>query len=317
MSHKLDEERIKSIQFKFIIVIAVVLIFIVLLFSLALLNLLPTKAQIKEFFSPRVTLDQNKDFIKFLNSDDGDAILLCSNGVTTLIDTGPVKKDDYVVGKIWDLGIKRLDAIYITNTLDCHIGSLPKLVSNFDVANIIIPDGIKDKDLSYNFLSAKNDILRNGGNLYIAKQGLVGTCGDFEITVLGQYTDLKEQGDRSVILMVSYNDTKLLLMSDGGFKTEDKLISDGINLDADILKISKHGSNNATSIKLLQSVTPNDAVISCAAESKHFFTDSDVFKNIKKLVPNVYRTNLCGEITLHFYENNRYEVSLERFNVDK
>ena len=250
MSHKLDEERIKSIQFKFIIVIAVVLIFIVLLFSLALLNLLPTKAQIKEFFSPRVTLDQNKDFIKFLNSDDGDAILLCSNGVTTLIDTGPVKKDDYVVGKIWDLGIKRLDAIYITNTLDCHIGSLPKLVSNFDVANIIIPDGIKDKDLSYNFLSAKNDILRNGGNLYIAKQGLVGTCGDFEITVLGQYTDLKEQGDRSVILMVSYNDTKLLLMSDGGFKTEDKLISDGINLDADILKISKHGSNNATSIKL-------------------------------------------------------------------
>lgn len=66
-----------------------------------------------------------------------DCILIVDHGVVTMIDTGTEHKSstDKVVKYVKELGIDKIDHLFLTHPHDDHVGGVPVVCANFDVVN--------------------------------------------------------------------------------------------------------------------------------------------------------------------------------------
>src|SRR5690606_24873682 len=84
---------------------------------------------------------------------------------------------------------------------------------------------------------------------------------DATANVLFVDSNAADLNDGSIVIMLSYRLTDFLLTGDAGIEVEEYLM-EGYDLDAEILKVSHHGSNTGTSGDFIEAVSPNDAILS-------------------------------------------------------
>lgn len=260
---------------------------------------------------PLPSLDNDKDFITVLDVGEADSILIYSNGQKVLIDTGHTKSDNELCAKIRNIGIKDLEAVYLTHLHDDHVGGLTKVAEEFEISNLIVPDLNSEEESAFSVRAVKNDVLNSGGNVYTAVEGMVTNCGDFEITVLGYYGEQKEENNRSLFIMARYNDFKFLFTGDAESPAEKQLIQNGINFDCDILKVGHHGGSTSTTEEFLKIATPQYAVISCGKDNQYKHPNGKVLDRLNSIGADIIRTDIQGDVTFHF-NPNEINVSVER-----
>lgn len=301
-------------EVKIINIIISVLIIIATVASVLAIFIIPNSTEIAKLFKPVTDIDKNKDFITVFSVGEADAALICSDGQAVLIDTGTRDYQNELCSQIYDLGIKRLDAVFISHLHDDHTGGITKITEQFDVDNLIVPSLDSDEESAFFVRSAKNEILNNDGRVYTAVEGMVVYCGRFEITVLGYYSDLSDENNRSIFLMAKYeNNTKFLFTGDAETGAEKRLIENNINFDCDILKVGHHGSKTSTSEDFLKIATPEYAVISCGADNQYSHPNESLLNRLQNTKAEIKRTDLHGNVTFHFYENsNEINVSTDR-----
>ncbi len=81
--------------------------------------------------------------VNSIHGDDGrdigsaDCTIIVDHGVVTVVDTGTKNKTstDYISEYLENLGITRIDHLFITHPHDDHIGGVPAIVKKFDVTN--------------------------------------------------------------------------------------------------------------------------------------------------------------------------------------
>ena len=73
--------------------------------------------------------------VKMLDVGHGDAILLKTQAVAILVDTGDYKNSDILVHRLKALGVRKLDALIVTHHHLDHLGGVIKILNNFDVKN--------------------------------------------------------------------------------------------------------------------------------------------------------------------------------------
>lgn len=66
-----------------------------------------------------------------------DCILITDNGTVTMVDTGTANKTstDYIASYLNELGITKIDHLFITHPHDDHLGGVPAIVEQFDIVN--------------------------------------------------------------------------------------------------------------------------------------------------------------------------------------
>ena len=239
----------------------------------------------------------NSDSVIFFDVGQGDSALIKSGDYAALIDTGTATNGLNIAKKLRREGVDKLDALILSHPHDDHIGSAEFLLDELPVENIILSDVLVRDDENarcYNDIKAyaqSNDI-----NCYFAQEGMVINIGNFELTVLMCDNTAKDENDTSIIIMAENSDNKFLFMGDAEISAENKLISNKVNFDCDVLKVGHHGSNSSTSLSFLDVATPKYAVISCGENNPYSHPHNDILTRLRNEKINIYRTDYLGDI---------------------
>lgn len=247
------------------------------------------------------------DYIKIMDVGQADSILICSNGYSALIDAGDSSSFNDIRSDIKAAGIKNVDVAVITHYHDDHQGSFAKLCENFQIDNVIIPAKASGNEEDF----AKIMSVARESKIYIADRGMNFKIGDFELTVLAQYSESEEENNRSIIIMAEKEGKRFLFTGDAEKSTEKMLIADKLDIDCDVLKVGHHGSTSSSSEEFLNTVTPEYAAISVGKNNRYSHPDKSTLDSLKNCNSEVYRTDINGDIVFYI-EDGKIKVKTEK-----
>jgi competence protein ComEC len=193
-------------------------------------------------------------------------------------------------------GATRLAAVVATHAHVDHFGGLIAVLDTFDPAYVLEP-GEPVPDAGYlGFLSA---VEGDGAEWRPARRGDRLELDGVIIEVLSpdsawavHQIDINEQ---SVVLLVTYGTTRILLAGDAGMPTEMHLA--GRVGRVTLLKVGHHGSRWATSDRWLDELQPEDAVISVGAKNRYGHPAPEALARLRAHGVAVFRTDELGTIT--------------------
>jgi competence protein ComEC len=190
----------------------------------------------------------------------------------------------------------QLAAIVATHAHLDHFGGLPAVLDAFDPAFVLEP-GQPVPDAGYlGFLGA---VESDGAQWRPARRGDRMELDGVTIDVLSpdsawavSQTDINEE---SVVLLVTYGSTRLLLAGDAGIPTEAHLAGQVGRVT--LLKVGHHGSRGATSDRWLDELQPVDAVISVGTKNRYGHPAPETLARLRGHGVTVLRTDQRGTIT--------------------
>ncbi|MBD3250032.1 MAG: MBL fold metallo-hydrolase [Candidatus Pacebacteria bacterium] len=259
----------------------------------------------------------------------GDAILITQGFWQVLIDGGP---DDSVQKCLnqhlpfWD---RTIELVVVTHFDKDHIGGLPGVIDRFQTKEVLISQWGRSqttqklkKSLQKQSLSKikiKEPVLGttvgfpSGGKLkvlspaepYFAAKIATAVSPKVDLTELilsdkvDQFFDEAIEGnDRSIVLLLEFNQFKGLLMGDASQKVELALLKQGLIQDIDWLKVGHHGAKTSTSLQFLHATRPEICTISCGNSNAFGHPAGDIVAKLMHEDCIVWRTDQKGTIEL-------------------
>jgi len=207
--------------------------------------------------------------INFIDVGMGDAILIeAPKGKRILVDGGQRFKGDFDTGKniitpiLLSKKILTLDYIINTHPHSDHLGGLQYILEYFKVKKFVTGGFFIKEPLFLETIKRCKDKMINieiwnaGSMIFLEK--------DFHITVLNPDRNYHSVNlnNASLVLKITYGKKSILLTGDIERDIEERLIMNNMPLEAHVLKIPHHGSNNASSIAFLMAVRPDIAILS-------------------------------------------------------
>ena len=207
--------------------------------------------------------------VYFVNVGQGDSIIIKNRTHTVMIDTGGYKSFDMATETLIPFmnkkKINHIDALILTHDDFDHSGAKDSLIENFKVDNLLT----KKEQFPYQ-------------------------VGDLNIENLNTF-NFDDENDGSLVLKLDFMGKKFLFTGDASVKSEEKIL-EKYDVDCDILKVGHHGSNTSTSEKFLKAASPNEAIISCAANNRYGHPHKEIIDRLNKYNVKIRRTDEEGTI---------------------
>lgn len=216
-------------------------------------------------------IGENTLRVHFIDVGQGDCALLQTANEAILIDAGGDTMYS-VADHIKSLGIDTLDYVIATHPHSDHINHLDEVINAFSVSNVIIPKlSQKNTPTTAAYESFLHAVKSSGAKTIPAKPGAVYFVGDIEMTVLAPLKQTDDLNNMSVVLNITYGETSFLFTGDAENFSENLIMESEYAhyLDADVLKVGHHGSRTSTGKEFLSAVSPEIAVIPCAASNDY------------------------------------------------
>ncbi len=197
--------------------------------------------------------------VHFINVGQGDATLVTCDGHAMLIDAGDNSKGTLIQSYLQHNNIDTLDYVIGTHPDADHIGGLDVVIYKFNCSSIIMPDVAKDTRTYEDVI----DTINNKG--YKITSPVVGSSysiREAEFTIISPNRNYANANDCSVGIRLTYGNNSFLLIGDAEKEAEEDMLRSSLDISADVLKVSHHGSKTGTSTAFLDRVNPRVAVIS-------------------------------------------------------
>ena len=240
--------------------------------------------------------DDSSFSIQFIDVGQGDSALVCCDGYYMLVDGGDRNYGDRVYNTLQDGSVHKLDLLVMSHMHEDHIGGLPKALTwAMTVKKTIAPVEYYDSD---DFIEIQHEV----GTIDVPRKGEKYKLGSAEVEILENGTEQRSDND-SIVLLITYKKTKFLFTGDMEDRVETKLC-DAFNdeLPVDLLKVSHHGSQYATSIRFLRMLTDRSkkqyAVISVGSNNVYGHPSEQTLSRLDQAEWKYFRTDRDGDITV-------------------
>ena len=260
--------------------------------------------------------------IDFLDVGQGDAALLTlPSGVTVMIDGGgqptfdnrsgtfedeePFERDTRSIGErvvseyLWSRGLDRVDYLIATHADADHIDGLSDLARNFSVRSAIVARTPSDDP---EFLLFSENLAQAGIPLVTAGAGDLFEIGNVSFDVLWpppkSNVNAPSHNDDSVMLRVRMGAKSFLFTGDIEKEGESLVLSEGVDLHSDVVKVAHHGSRTSSTAAFVAAVKPSWAVISVGRSSMFGHPHKEVVERWRASGAEVMTTGEKGTISV-------------------
>ena len=260
--------------------------------------------------------------IHFIDIGEGDSTLVvCPNKKTILVDSGslpPVRIDtvrDYILRKL-DRYERNIDTLVITHPDHHHYNLLPEVLHQIPITRLLMVGERLDYSSGFQkWLRVNSDpknsqaLIKNitvlDSNAFTPSQSsskLI-DCGEAKVYILaaGIQAKASRRNAMSIVLMIRHGNIEVILTGDATPDTEKRIMERYSPdwLDADILKISPHGSvRTSLNSKWSEVVKPEFAVVSASPFNSYSHPRKEV---IERLEP--FTKEWDGHVIKYFTKN--------------
>lgn len=238
--------------------------------------------------------------VDVLDVGQGDAILLRTEGHAVLIDAGDTDKGTQVVQQLVALGVKELDCIINSHPHADHCGGIETVLRVFPVQALYFPT-IPEQLLPTTpmYLSMLQAAEERHVPVYLPQCHDVLQLGDASLEFLSvDNSAFQDLNNCSLCCLVTCGSHRFFFGGDLETEGEAVFLSEGLIPRISFLKVSHHGSANATSDAFLAAAMPQAAAISCGAMNDYGHPSAQTLKRLSDLGCKVSRTDLDG--ALHY-----------------
>ncbi len=237
--------------------------------------------------------------VAFLDVGQGDAILIESpNGNQVLIDGGPDGKVIKSLAAVLPFYDRSLDLVITSHPDADHITGLVDIFDRFEVSGYLHTDVRSE---SKTLAALQSRVKREAARDLLARQGMrIILEPDVYLDILFPIGSVEnwKTNDSSIVSKLTYGDTSFIFPGDSPDKIENYLANrEGNKLQADVLKVSHHGSKNSSSPGWLSLIAPKIAVISVGKNS-YGHPHQEVLSALSSSKVEVFRTDQDGTVIL-------------------
>jgi competence protein ComEC len=272
------------------------------------------------FSSPKI---DGKLRVDFLDVGQGDSALITfPNGETLLIDGGgkinfadtytqrdgeepeSFSPDIRTIGEsvvsefLWEKGYDQVDYVLATHADADHIQGLSDIAKNFRVKTAFV---VRTPDNNSEFNHFRQNFSQRLVPIRTLSQGDNLRFGGVIIDVLSpENTDMQNaasDNNNSAVLRISFGDHKFLFTADIEKKVETILLNQPQFLEANVVKVSHHGSRTSSNAEFVNATKAEFAIISVGRESQFGHPHEEVVERWKAANAKVLTTGERGTIS--------------------
>lgn len=258
--------------------------------------------------------------ITFLDVGQGDSTYIrTAHGKKILIDGGGREansKSKFDIGEsvmvpyILDRGTKRVDILIASHGHSDHTEGLEAVLRELSVGTVIVPetDGRGFEKIKKICKEKNIPVLKckQGDIINLDKETVFEVLNPlpYKLDTLAQ-EDLNES---SLVLKLVYKNVKVLLTGDSGIPSEERMLKQGLDLKADIIKVGHHGSPGSSSNDYIMAVKPKYGVVSLG-RNNFGHPSQFVIDILEKNGAKLFRTDENGAVIATSYGNG-FNISL-------
>ena len=196
-------------------------------------------------------------------------------------------------------GVDRLGALVLTRGDEAHAAGLTAIAQEIPVAQVI-ESGVPSRSKFYaqwRQAVRKERIatrsVRAGAEMLVANR--------LKVRVLNppSIANSDRSDDNSLVLMLEFGPTRLLLMSDAGETVENRLLRAVEDLRAQIIIKGRHGREPSCTDDFLDAVRPEMVVQTVSARPSDRYLQPELRERLQRRGVKLYRTDETGAVTIH------------------
>lgn len=254
----------------------------------------------------------------------GDAILIIEGFVQVLIDGGRTTAVMDCLNSYMPFWDRQLELVVATHPDADHINGLTTVLQTYHVQQLLLGGGKQTADFEAFRQAVEKEVdagakmlnpslgtrfkLGNIANMIIisSHQGEpMFSRSDSQVaeqTLSAQSeTDEREvrnYNDESIVLFLTFGQTKVLLTGDVEKEGEQALLTQGLLLETDVLKVGHHGSKSSSTQAFIAKIQPEFSLISVGEKNSYGHPHAEVVARLLSSGSHIKRTDLEGHIEL-------------------